>query len=94
MVERLGREIEFPGERLESSFGIADPLEDENLSEARSGEFAPSPDELGEARELLGGRGEERLQCAGQSRNVKHGRNSVPKMSRGKPILETEFPLT
>jgi hypothetical protein len=42
---------------------------------------------------LLGGRGEERLKCAGQGRNVKHGRNSVPKTSCGKPILETEFPL-
>src|SRR5215212_8707621 len=88
LVECLGREIEFASQRLECGLGIADPLEDENLSESLPREFASAADELGEAGQSRGGRGEEHLQCAGQSRNVKHGRNSVSKTSCGKPILE------
>ena len=39
LVECLGREIQFAGERLECGFGSGDPFEDENLSELLSGEF-------------------------------------------------------
>lgn len=91
-VEGLGREIEFARQGLEGRVGIADPLEHENLSKSWPRKLAPAPDELRETGLSLGGRGERRLQCPGQSRNVKHGWNSVTKMSCGKPILETEFP--